>query len=128
MRVCTISIPIFFTIISSGVGAGPVGTAMARQKFFRLHSNDTIYCFKNNEAYCLNTIALPTYATDKRSPVIYRFNQSTNISAHLQAFQIDTDINTLKIFTLTLISKVMKVFTTTTTTTSLYDIPLFYYQ
>ena len=53
------SIPMFFTVISSGVGAGPVGTAMARQKFFRLHSNDTIYCFKNNEAYCLNTIALP---------------------------------------------------------------------
>ena len=57
MRVCTI--PIFFTIISSGVGAGPVGTAMARQQFSRLHSNDIIYCFKNNEAYCLNTIALP---------------------------------------------------------------------
>ena len=28
----------------------------------------------------------------------------------------------------TLISKIMKVFTTTTTTTSLCDIPLFYYQ
>ena len=68
-----------------------------------------------------------SYATDKRSPVIYRFNQSTNIPAHLQAFQIDPDFNTLKIFTLTLISKIMKVFTTTTTTTSLYDTPLFYY-
>ena len=45
----------------------------------------------------------------------------------LQAFQIDPDFNTLKIFTLTLISKIMKVFTATTTTTSLYDIPLFYY-
>ena len=33
MRVCTISIPIFFTIISSGIGAGPVGMAMARQNF-----------------------------------------------------------------------------------------------
>ena len=65
-----------------------------------------------------------SYATDKRSPVIYRFNQSTNISAHLQAFQIDPDFNTLKIFTLTLISKIMKVFTTTTTITSLYDILL----
>ena len=57
--------------------------------------------------------------TDKRSPVIYRFNQNTNISAHLQAFQIDPDFNTLKIFTLTLISKIMKVSTTTTTTTLL---------
>ena len=42
MQVCTISIPIFFTIISSGVGAGPVRMAMAKQEFFRLHSNDTI--------------------------------------------------------------------------------------
>ena len=41
--------------------------------------------------------------------------------------RIDPDFNKLKIFTLTLISKTMKVFTTTTTTTSLYDIPLFYY-
>ena len=58
--------------------------------------------------------------------MIYRFNQSTNISAHLQASQIDPDFNTLKIFTLTLISKIMKVFTTTTPTTGPYDIPLFY--
>ena len=35
--------------------------------------------------------------------------------------------NTLKIFTLTLISKIMRVLTTATTTTSLYDIPLFYH-
>ena len=84
---------------------------------------------KNNEAYCLNTIALPiinssttSYATDKRSPVIYRFNQNTNISAHLQAFQIDPDFNTLKIFTLTLISKIMEVFTTTTTTSKVCTI------
>ena len=67
------------------------------------------------------------YTIATRSPVIYRFNQSKNMSAHLQAFQIDPDFNTLKIFTLALISKIMKVFTTTTTTTSLYDIPLFYY-
>ena len=70
---------------------------------------------------------LPTPLIGEAQPVIYRFNQSTNISAHLQAFQIDPDFNTLKIFTLTLISKTMKVFTTTTTTTTLYDIPLFYY-
>ena len=42
MRVRTISIPVFFTIISSGVGAGLVGTAMARQKFFRLQMTPSI--------------------------------------------------------------------------------------
>ena len=31
------------------------------------------------------------------------------------------------VYTLALISKIMKVFTTTITTASLYDIPLFYY-
>ena len=45
--------------IQSGEGAGSVGTAMVGPKSFRLHLNDTIYCFKNNDAYCLNTIAGP---------------------------------------------------------------------
>ena len=40
----------------SGIRESLFGTAIDREKSFRLHCNDTIYYRQTNEAYCLNRI------------------------------------------------------------------------